>query len=62
MIGDNLRAERARKNISRNELASQIDVHFNTIRKWENNENEPTVSKALKICKILGCNLEDLYK
>lgn len=62
MLGDNLRAERARKNISRGELAVLVGVHLNTIRKWENNESEPTISKALKVCEILGCDLENIYK
>lgn len=62
MIGDNIRAERARKNISRGELAVLVGVHLNTINQWEHNKSEPTVSKALKICEILGCDLKDLYK
>ncbi len=49
----NLKYIRKMKKISQQELATKIKVDRSSISRWENNEMEATVDKAIEIAKAL---------
>ncbi len=46
--------------MSQNELARILGVSKGTTSSWCNNLSQPPVSKILKLCEILSCEISDL--
>ena len=61
MINEKLRKARIEKGLSQTELAKLIGVSSQTINMIENNDYNPTILLCLKICKILGKTLDELF-
>lgn len=61
MINEKLRKARIEKGLSQTELAKLIGVSKQTINMIENNDYNPTILLCLKICKILGKTLDELF-
>ena len=61
MINEKLRKARIEKGLSQTELAKLIGVSRQTINMIENNDYNPTILLCLKICKILGKTLDELF-
>ena len=60
MIGDNLRAMRARERMSQEELAKKIGVSTSTIINWEGGKGGIGLDKACALADLFGCPLDDL--
>lgn len=58
--GRKLRESRTALHISQELLAEKLNVHVNTIRRWEQNKQAPDANSLAKISEILGVNLSDL--
>jgi putative transcriptional regulator len=58
---NNIRIERAIKNITQAELAEQIGVSRQTINTIESNKYVPSTVLALKIARIFGKPLEEIF-
>ncbi|MGZ5133640.1 MAG: helix-turn-helix transcriptional regulator [Flavitalea sp.] len=56
-----LRIERAIKNITQAELAEQIGVSRQTINAIESNKYVPSTVLALKMAKLFGKKVEDIF-
>ena len=61
MINEKLRKARIEKGLSQTELAKLIGVSRQTINMIENNDYNPTLLLCVKICKILGKTLDELF-
>lgn len=61
MINEKLRKARIEKGLSQTELAKLIGVSRQTINMIENNDYNPTILLCLKIFKILGKTLDELF-
>ncbi len=61
MINEKLRKAIIEKGLSQTELAKLIGVSRQTINMIENNDYNPTILLCLKICKILGKTLDELF-
>ena len=61
IINEKLRKARIEKGLSQTELAKLIGVSRQTINMIENNDYNPTILLCLKICKILGKTLDELF-
>lgn len=61
MINEKLRKARIEKGLSQTELAKLIGVSRQTINMIENNDYNPMILLCLKICKILGKTLDELF-
>ena len=59
---NNLRVERAIKNITQEELAKQISVSRQTINAMESNKYIPSTLLALKIARYFGKSVEDIFQ
>ncbi|MEN9609010.1 MAG: hypothetical protein RLZZ06_941 [Actinomycetota bacterium] len=53
---------RTKAGLSRNDLASAVDVHYQTIGYIERGEYAPTLALALRLAEALGCSIEELFK
>ncbi len=58
---NNLRVERAIKNITQEELAKLIGVSRQTINAMEANKYVPSTVLALKIAKVFDKKVEDIF-
>jgi len=58
---NNLRVERAIKNITQAELADLIGVSRQTINTIESNRYVPSTVLALKIARVFGKPLEEVF-
>lgn len=58
---NSLRVERAIKNITQGELADLIGVSRQTINTIESNKYVPSTVLALKIAKVFGKQVEEIF-
>ena len=58
---NNLKVERAIKNITQEELAKKVAVTRQTINAMEANKYVPSTVLALKIAKIFNKKVEDIF-
>lgn len=56
-----LKAARALKDMSQEELAKQVEVSRQTINAIENGDYNPSINLCISICRILGVTLNDLF-
>ena len=55
-----IRELRKKRNLSQAELAEKLDVHENTVRRWETGKFEPRVNDIQNLCKVLKCTEDEL--
>jgi putative transcriptional regulator len=58
---NNIRVERAIKNITQADLAEQVGVSRQTINTIESNRYVPSTVLALKIARVFGKPLEEVF-
>ena len=58
---NNLRVERAIQNITQAELADKIGVSRQTINAIESNKYVPSTVLALKMARLFGKNVEEIF-
>lgn len=58
---NNIRVERAIKNITQADLAEAVGVSRQTINTIESNKYVPSTILALKIAQVFGKPLEDIF-
>jgi putative transcriptional regulator len=58
---NNIRIERAIKNITQAELAEQVGVSRQTINTIESNKYIPSTLLALKIARVFGKGVEEIF-
>lgn len=56
-----LKTARTQKDLSQEQLAEAVDVTRQTISAIERGDYNPTINLCIKICKILGVTLNDLF-
>ncbi|MGT2925274.1 helix-turn-helix transcriptional regulator [Streptococcus caviae] len=56
-----LKAARARKDLSQQALADLVGVSRQTVSAIEKGDYNPTINLCLKICKVLGKTLDELF-
>lgn len=57
----NLKYIRSKKNISQQELADKIGVDRSTISRWENEDMDATVEKALQVANVLNVPFPEFF-
>lgn len=53
---------RAEKDISQDDLAKLIEVSRQTINAIENGKFNPSVKLVLKMSKVFGCTVEEIFQ
>jgi DNA-binding XRE family transcriptional regulator len=61
LVGNRIEAMRTKVGMSRQELADEVGVHYQTIGYIERGEYSPSLVLALRIAKSLGLKIEDLF-
>jgi putative transcriptional regulator len=56
-----LKAARAGKDLSQDDLAKAVGVSRQTISAIEKGDYNPTINLCINICKSLGTTLDDLF-
>lgn len=59
-IAANIRAERARANLTLEELSDASGIHINSLSAYENGQTMPGYDKACKVADALGVSLDKL--
>lgn len=59
-LASNLRAERARSDLSQEELAARSGVSAASLIKYESGEMTPGIDKIVSMAEALGCTPNDL--
>jgi putative transcriptional regulator len=60
-VGNAVEQLRLAADLSRQDLADQVDVHYQTIGYIERGEYSPSLVLALRIADALKANVEDLF-
>ena len=61
LVANRVEEFRTESNITRQELAEQVGVHYQTIGYIERGEYSPSLVLALKIAEALDSSIEDLF-
>ncbi len=59
-LGQKIKKLRIQKDYTQKDLADQVHVTFQTISKWEKDENEPDVAMLRELAKLFGCSMDYL--
>ena len=49
------------KNITQDEIASQLCISRSTVAMWESGESMPRTDKLPQLAKIFGCTIDELF-
>ena len=60
-IANSVEQLRTQAGLSRQDLADQVGVHYQTIGYIERGEYSPSLVLALRIAAVLGASLEDVF-
>jgi putative transcriptional regulator len=60
-VANRIEALRTHANLSRQELADEVGVHYQTIGYIERGEYSPSLVLALRIASVLGVSVEDIF-
>lgn len=61
-FGSNIQYLRNLSNMTQETLADKMDVSRQTISKWEQDLAQPDISKAILLCEIFGCSLDNIFR
>ena len=59
-LGQKIKKLRTDKGLTQKDLADKVHVTFQTVSKWEKDENEPDVSTLRELAKLFDCSLDYL--
>ena len=61
-IGVAIEEHRIKTGLSKQELANMLNVTYQDVSKWENDEVEPTYEWLVKISEALECSVDELFE
>ncbi len=50
------------RNMTQENLAEKLNVSRQTVSKWELDTVQPEIGKAIELCKLFNCTLDDLFR
>lgn len=56
-IGQKIKKLRLEKELTQKDVADQLHVTFQTVSKWEKDEDEPDISSLRKLSRLFGCSM-----
>ena len=59
-LGSKIKKLRNSKGLTQKDLADQVHVTFQTVSKWENDENEPDISTLRELARLFDCSMDYL--
>ncbi|MEB4860854.1 helix-turn-helix domain-containing protein [Priestia megaterium] len=61
-LGEQLKRLREEKNLSREELAQEMNVSRQAVYKWESNKGYPDIENLIKLSDLYNVTLDELIK
>ncbi|MGN0623558.1 MAG: helix-turn-helix transcriptional regulator [Oscillospiraceae bacterium] len=62
-FGKNLQyLRRLNRNMTQEAIAEKLDVSRQTVSKWESDECKPEIDKAIALCSLFNCTLDNLFR
>ncbi|WP_195694698.1 helix-turn-helix domain-containing protein [Priestia megaterium] len=61
-LGEQLQKLREQKNMSREDLAQEMNVSRQAVYKWENNKGYPDIENLIKLSELYEITLDELIK
>lgn len=62
-FGKNLQhLRRLNRNMTQEAIAEKLNVSRQTVSKWENDEFKPEIEKAIELCSLFNCSLDNLFR
>lgn len=62
-FGENLQfLRKMHRNMTQEELAEKMEVSRQTISKWELNAAFPEMGKAMELCNLFSCSMDELFR
>ena len=62
-FGKNLQLLRRLKgNMTQEDLAEKMNISRQTVSKWELDTAQPEMDKAIELCKLFNCSLDNLFR
>ncbi len=62
-FGKNLQyLRRLNRNMTQEAIAEKLDVSRQTVSKWESDECKPEIEKAIALCSLFNCTLDNLFR
>jgi len=61
-LGERLQRLREEKNMSREDLAHEMNVSRQAVYKWENNKGYPDIENLIKLSEVYNITLDELIK
>ena len=62
-FGKNLQFLRhLRGNMTQEDLAEKMNISRQTVSKWELNTAQPEMDKAIELCRLFNCTLDNLFR
>lgn len=55
-----VRAEMARREVSQQELARRLDLHYNTVNNWLRGESDPGLGTIIDALLAIGMSLDEI--
>lgn len=62
LLSNTLKVQRAKKNLTQEQLAQKVGVTRKTINTVENGKYVPSTYLALKLAKVLDVSVEELFQ
>lgn len=59
-VGQKIKKLRVENNLTQKDIADQLHVTYQTISKWEADQNEPDITTLKALSKIFNCSVDDL--
>lgn len=59
---NHLKEHRARLNVNQQEMGKLVQTSRQTIGQIERGDYSPSVTQALKLAKVCGCRVEDIFE
>ncbi len=59
-MGQRMQRLRLGAGLSQSQLAKKAGIPLGTLKNWEQDLREPSLSKAAALAKAIGCSLDDL--
>lgn len=62
IFGEKLKTERKKKGWSQEELAEKLFVSRQSVSKWENGQNYPSIEIIIKVSDLFGVTIDELLR
>lgn len=61
MIKNKLKSFRFKHEMNQTEFAAFLGINISLYNNWENQHRQPSLESALKVAKILGHHVDDIF-